>query len=445
MSLKARFLNSDFHRVFNMQGEVNKGRTLTFVNTAMANIANAVITGALYTAFLAENGIDIVRVGIISFIPYISWMLSIFSPTILSHFRFRQKLLLLNDWIYYGTIVLGTTIMPLFVKDPTARTIWFAVLIFIGNVSNALVGSGYTAWLIRFVPKGRDLNVYISWSNMVNLICSNLTAIAASFAATWIAARGNQFWFLFTLRIISFVVFMTGTSMIYLIPKEEPVPESPIKIRPLHVLTEPLKHKPFMLTALITVLWGMTVNLNGSTHAYFMLETVKLPMIYLYMGSVATMITSLTLSKRYRRFMDRTSAYSVIAFFAMVHAALEVFYIFVGPGRAALYVVLSIFSGIADVGFVMGYNALFYLHIPKDANNDLSATFWNLAGNISAFVGAAAGTWLLSRFEAHGIYDIFGMDFYGSQLLCCVKLVCFIITIAYVRRVTPVLNTEKAA
>ena len=122
MSLAARFRNSDFHRVFNMQSEVNKGRTLTFVNTAMANIANAVVTGALYTAFLAENGIDIVRVGIISFIPYISWMLSIFSPTILSHFRFRQKLLLLNDWIYYGTIVLGTTIMPLFVKDPTART-----------------------------------------------------------------------------------------------------------------------------------------------------------------------------------------------------------------------------------------------------------------------------------------------------------------------------------
>ena len=109
--------------------------------------------------------------------------------------------------------------------------------IFIGNMSNALVGSGYTAWLIRFVPKGRDLNVYISWGNMVNLICSNLTAIIASFAATWIAARGDQFWFLFTLRLISFVVFMTGTSMIYLIPKEEPVPPSPVKVSTMKLPT----------------------------------------------------------------------------------------------------------------------------------------------------------------------------------------------------------------
>ena len=37
------------------------------------------------------------------------------------------------------------------------------------------------------------------------------------------------------------------------------------------------------------------------------------------------------------------------------------------------------------------------------------------------------------------------MDFYGSQLLCCVKLLFFIVTIAYVRRVTPLLNTETAS
>lgn len=444
MSLKTRYLNSDFHRVFNFKDDIHIGRTLNFLNGAMANIGNAIITGALYTAFLAENGIDIVRVGIISFIPYISWMLSIFSPTILSHFRYRQKLLLMNDWIYYGTIVFATTIMPLFVDDPGAKTVWFAVFVFIGNMSNALLGSGYTAWLIRFVPTGRDLNVYISWCTRVNMFCSNLTGILASLAATWIAARGNQFWFLFWLRMAAFVMFIINNCMVYLIPKEVPAELSPTKIRPVHVLTVPIKHKKFLLTALITMIWGITVNLNGSTHAYFMLETVKLPMVFLYVGSVATMVTSLTLTKSYRRFMDKTSAYSVIAFFASVHAFLEIFYIFVGPGRAALYVILSIFSSIADVGFMMGYNSLFYLHIPKNSNNDLFATFWNLAGNISAFLGAALGTWLLARFEAHGIFDIFGIDFYGSQLLCCVKLAFFIITIAYVRRVTPLLNTKSA-
>ena len=68
MTLKERFLYSDFHRVFNYKTPESKGRTLLLWNCAIANVANAVIVGALYTAFLAENGIDIVRVGIISFI-----------------------------------------------------------------------------------------------------------------------------------------------------------------------------------------------------------------------------------------------------------------------------------------------------------------------------------------------------------------------------------------
>ena len=105
--------------------------------------------------------------------------------------------------------------------------------------------------------------------------------------------------------------------------------------------------------------------------------------------------------------------------------------------------VLSILTSIVDVGLMMGYNSLFYLHIPKNVNNDLFATFWNLAGNVSGFVGAALGTWLLARFEAHGSFAIFGMDFYGSQLLRCVRLVFLIAAVVYVRSVTPLLNSSK--
>lgn len=442
MTLKERFLKSDFHRVFNFQGDINIGRTLNFLNGAMANIGNAVITGALYTAFLAENGIDIVRVGIISFIPYISWMLSVFSPTILSHFRYRQKLLLLNDWIYYGTIVFATTIMPLFVDDPGIKTVLFAVFVFIGNMSNALLGSGYTAWLIRFVPTGKDLNVYVSWCNRVNVICSNLTGILASFAATWIAARGNQFWFLFWLRMAAFVMFIINNCMVYLIPRETPAELSPTKIRPIHVLTVPVKYKKFLLTAMITVAWNITVNLNASTYSYYLLETVKLPMAYIYVGSVSGMFASFFLAERFRKRMDKTSPFAIISLFAGVSALLELFYIFVAPGRAALYVTLIAITGVVNVGFATGYGALFYLHIPSGTNHDLFATFWNLAGNISAFIGAALGTWILAGFEAHGVYSIMGMEFHGSQLLCAIKLMCYFATFLFVVKTAPMLRTK---
>lgn len=443
MNLKSHIRNSDFARVFNFQNETNKGRTLTFINTATSNIANIIITGALYTAFLAENGIDIVRVGIISFIPYLSWLLSIFSPTILSKFRKRQKLLLLNDFIYYGTIVLATTVMPLFVKDTTARTVWFAVLVFIGNMSNALVGSGYTAWLVKFVPKGRDLNVYVSWSNMVNLLGANLTGIIASAAATLIAASGHQFEFLFWLRIGAFIVFIAGSSMIYLVPKEEPTPPDPVKILPRHVLTVPIKDKPFLLTTLITVVYSLAVYMNISTYSYYMLETVKAPMSFLYISSVTGMLASIFLSGAFRRYMDRTSPCKVVAVFLFIYTLLEAAYIFVAPGTLPLYVLLTAASGVVGVGFSMGYNALFYLYIPENANRDLFATFWNLAWNIAAFAGSALGTWILAGFEKHGVYHIFGMDFYGSQLLCGVKVIFYLGALYYVIKVMQYLKRIK--
>jgi len=306
------------------------------------------------------------------------------------------------------------------------------------------VGSGYTSWLIKFVPKDRDLNVYVSWSNMVNLIGANLTGIIASMVATGIAARGNPFWFLFGLRLGAFVLFVCGSMMIYLIPREEPTQPDPVKILPRHVLTEPIRHRPFLLTALITVFWGIAVNMNANTYSYYLLETVKAPMSFLYIGSVSSMVCSLCFSGVFRRLMDRVSPYRMIAIFLVVNVCTEFLFGMVAPGRVPLYAGLAVVAGLATVGFNMGYNSLFYLHIPENANRDLFATFWNLTVNISAFVGSAIGTWILAAFERHGVYNIFGMDFYGSQLLCMVKVVFFAAAFCYLMKVTPRLMRKEA-
>ena len=66
-----------------------------------------------------------------------------------------------------------------------------------------------------------------------------------------------------------------------------------------------------------------------------------------------------------------------------------------------------------------------------------------LAFVVGAFLGSALGTAILSIFEKHGVYSIFGMDFYGSQLLCMVKVVCFIAAFCYVMKVSPRLMAKN--
>lgn len=437
MAFRNRFYNSDFHRVFHFKTEEGKGRSAILITTFLTNIANAFITGALYTAFLAENGIDIVRVGIISFIPYISWALSVFSPMLLAKIRRRQRMLLCMDAAYYLSLIVATTVMPLFVEDPTWKTIWFAVFTFIPNALNALLGSGYTSWMLRFVPEGRDLNVFTAYNNMIALVCGNVAALTASAVATVLESGGSPYWFLFGIRIASAVLFMTGSCVLYLTPKEIPA-ELPKKVpTPMQVVTVPVKYKPFLLTALFAACWGFVTSMNANTYTYYLLETVKVPILYTYVGALACVLGGLFLTGAFRKITDLLSPYWIVSVFAAIYGLVEMMFVFVAPGRIGLYVVLAAVSGLISVGFSMGYNSLFYLNLPEDRNMDLFAIFWNMACNIPAFLGAAFGTWLLSIFERHGTYLIFGSAVYGSQLICGIKVILFFATAVFAAKIAP--------
>lgn len=438
-----RFLESDFCRVFNFRTEEAKGRSLMLIQAALNNIGSAVISGALYTAFLAENGIDIVRVGIIAFIPYISWMLSVFSPMVLAKIRNRQAALMFNHIFYYLTVVIATTVMPLFVQDPLQKTIWFAVFIFLGNASNALLGAGNTAWIIRFIPRGRELNSYTAYSNLISNIMATVTGIGGSLVAMALEESGHQLWFLFWLRIIAAILFVVGGYLVFIVAKGEKVAPPKERILPQHVLTKPFQHRPFVLCMLIVIFWNASTSLNGSTFTYYIIETVRAPMWLPYLGSLSSMVASILFTEKLRRYMDRTSPFRIMAVFLLMYTTMEVFYVFVHPNTVPLYCVLVALSGVAGVGFGLGFNNLFYMHLPEGSNKDLYATCWHMVGNIAALAGTVAGTWILSVFEAHGVINIGGWTFYGSQLICFIKIFCFGGVFLYVHKMTPRLQIRE--
>ena len=245
-----KFRDTDFYRLYNLKDEKIRGRAMILANVLCYSIGNIFVSGTFQTAFLAANGIDIVRVGIISFIPYIAWALSVFSPMLLAKVRRRQRMLFCVDLVYYTSLIVATTVMPLFVKDPTAKTIWFAVFTFIPHAINALLGTGYTSWMLRFVPEGRDVNVFTAYNNMVALVCGNATALIASGVATVLAAGENSYWFLFWIRIASAVTFLIGSAILYLTPKEIPTPPPEKVPTPLQVLTVPVRYRPSCLRRL---------------------------------------------------------------------------------------------------------------------------------------------------------------------------------------------------
>ena len=83
-------------------GETNsRGRLISLISSLVTSFYNVFITGIFYTGFLSMYGISITGVGIVSFIPYIGSLFSLFSPFVLRRFRKRKTVMLSSKLCFY--------------------------------------------------------------------------------------------------------------------------------------------------------------------------------------------------------------------------------------------------------------------------------------------------------------------------------------------------------
>lgn len=80
-------------KVFSPREEHSRGRLCILASGILASIAAQFTGGVFYTGFLLLYGIDVVSIGILTFIPSLACLLNIFSPSILERFRKRKWLL----------------------------------------------------------------------------------------------------------------------------------------------------------------------------------------------------------------------------------------------------------------------------------------------------------------------------------------------------------------
>ena len=227
-SLLSRYRDTLFSQLYNFYNEYSTGRACILWNNVLSGICSIFISGTFYTAFLMENGIDIVQVGVISFIPYISWMFNLFTPKLYSRIKRRRFWLLFSNIFYNSCVILGTTLMPKFVTDTGARTIWFAVLLLLGNSVNALLGGGAAIWHLKFLPKRDDhRSFHLSIVYFVSNLFSTVPALGAAFLADALAGSPAQGRIITILRYVSFGLAVLNALQLYLIPKEYPYDITP--------------------------------------------------------------------------------------------------------------------------------------------------------------------------------------------------------------------------
>lgn len=431
---------SEFHRIFNRKDPLSAGRASLLLNTALASLGNIFITGVFFTGFLSANGIDIVRVGIITFIPYISWGFSVFTPLIYRKRKRRKALLLFNHLFYYTCILLATTIMPLIVEDSGWRTFWFATLLFLGNVSNALLGSGAFAWQVHFIPDGEDRNAFFSYINLIGSIVSTVCAIGASLLADSLHGSAQQAQIIMILRLVAMGVFVINGLQLYLLPKEFPYHGKELP-RIKEIFSAPFKSRKFVLTACIAILWNVVANVNGNTWPYYVINTVGLGYTYLFIGTVVYTLGNAFLMKYWRRAIKTHSWFTVLFYVILFQGLTELMIGFFTRQTIWVYVFVSVLQGLNAVGLNLVFANLVYINLPRN-NKDSCVTFWNLVCNLAVLTGAMLGTGFLSIVEPHAPYSFIGLDFYGSQFLVFIKFAGFMLLCVYLRWAIPKIQPD---
>ena len=439
-AIKVKFRNSDFARLYNTRDDRSKGRLILLFNSITLNLANVFVTGAFYTSFLAQNGIDIVKVGIISFIPYLCWIFSLFSPKILHRFKSRRGLMLFNDLFFYICTVLGTTVMPRFVQDPGARTVWFAVFLFLAHTSNALVGSGYTAWHLHFLPDGQDRQRYFSYMNLASSLMGTLTAIGSSVIADRISGTPSEATFLFYLRLIAFAVHLVRVLVMVLIPKEYPYEKRAQKARLRDVFVVPFTHAAFLLTTLVGFFWNLSLNTVMNTWTYYLMNTVKIPYLWTYIGSVVTVVGTILMQRWWRHQIDRHSWNKMLLVVIFISGLLQFPCFFISAQTKWLFVLICVLQGLNNVGVNLVFANLFYVNLPE-GTTDEAIIFYNFSCNIGVLLSGIFGTWFLSRVT--GSFTLFGLPIYGPQILVMIQGALLMLLSLYVKLVTPIITPKK--
>jgi len=427
-----RLRSSEFFAVFHYGEEEAAGRCSLLWNTILANIANVFSTGLFYTGFLAINGIDIVNVGIITFIPYIAWAFSLFSPMILSRFKRRRALLIFNGFFYHICITLGTTLIPLFIKDTGTRTVCFAVLVFLGNVMNALLGSGATAWHVRFLPE-TIRHTFFSYNNLFGAVFGAGTALASSFLADAVTGSPRQAEILFALRFIAFAIVTVNILQLFLVPKEYEYVNTVGRFSLKDVFTIPLKNRAFALTLLVAFLWNALSNMNINTWNYYAIHTAGYGYAFLNTGTVSYAVFSLLLLSSWRRAVNRYTWFKVFLFTILTVALLEFLIGFSTASTLWVYVTVTTLQGCNAVGLNLVFASLFFLNLPRE-DNDVYSVLWNCLCNIGVLAGSLLGTLFLSLTEGH-TWQIIGLAFYGSQFLVWIKAVLLVLLAFFIYRI----------
>ena len=427
--------------LFGFKDEGALGRTCMLVSATMEYTISWLSSGLFYTSFLMINGIDIVNIGIITFVPYIASCFSVFSPSILERFQRRKAVLAVARGAVYALNILGITVLPNFVHDPSSRVVWFVVIVFAANIINGLFRSGYSVWHVNFIPEKVRAN-YFSVKMLVQSFIGCGTALVSSIIADALAGSAYEETIILIFRYAAFLMGMLDVFFLCL-PKEYPYARTAAAPRLHDIIVKPFGQKKFLMTMGIVFVYTFCANVPASALNYYLLNDVGVEYTFVYTINMFYPFFLLAFLPLWKRILGRLGWFRTFAWTELALLPTNLLYSFIASANYFwLMPTVRLTQHFFGVGHNMANENMVFINLPKaDQTNYVS--FHTLVTNIAAFLGMMAGTGFVAAFPDLNL-TIGSFAFTNVQVLLWVQVLGELLLPLFVFRKLPQLNPDEA-
>ncbi len=416
--MRRRFRDSSLYRLFNLDNEQAQGRCVMLTSSVLSSVISWLTGSLFYTSFLMANGIDLVKIGIISFVPYIANLFSVFSPSILERFPRRRWVLFGGRLAFHTLNIFAVTVMPMLVHDQTARTACFVALVFAANIVNALFSNGYSAWHLNFIP-GSIRAEYFSTASMISSFIGIGTGLVSSLVADAFAASPHAYTIIIVLRFVAYALALVELWALTR-PVEYPYEKTVDRVRLSDIVTKPFSHPRFILTIGIIMLWTFFVNTSASSINYYLLNNVGTSYTFVYILNMLYPVVMLFTIKPAQRLINRVGWFRVYAVSALLYAVPCFLYSFVTAGNYLwMLAIVRMTQHVTGVALNTASSNLPFINMPDSDRTDYLA-FHTIAANAAAFLGMLCGT-LFIKFWPDLRISLGGFAFCNIQVLMWIE------------------------
>ncbi|HAN20548.1 MAG: hypothetical protein A2Y15_01075 [Clostridiales bacterium GWF2_36_10] len=409
-------------------------------SAVLSGIVSNITGGIFYSGYLVEYGITIIKIGILTFIPFIATGFSLLSPIILERIQKRRWVLATSRAASYAIRILGMILLPIIVKSDSGRNIGFAIIVFTASAISSLFSSGYSVWHINFLPESMRADYFNVSSAIANFIVGMVTLMGA-FITDALAGSEHRIQIITILYIAGFIFALLDVFVLS-IPKEYEYEHTSSKPRLIDTILFAFKQKKFILTMYIMFGYTFAANLTASVINVHLLQNIKVSYTFVTLINASYFIFFILFGAMAKKMITRFAWFKTFAFAIFPLFPSYILYAMVDSVNYHwLMIIVRLSQHFFSVMIAITYANFPYINLPPgDRTNYMS--FYVVFINLAALLAMLLGTGFVGWFGERNI-NFLGKQIGSIQILMLVTGLLLGLLSLVVLRLIPRITPDK--